>query len=117
MDTRNIVKQYFDNVNAGEWDKWLNLFDENIVMDEQLSGHIEGINDLAKSIEGLRSSPKFQNHLLEFVVEGNRAMANWHLQTTRPDGKNIEVKGVNYYKIKNGKIIYFANFHDTLPFR
>lgn len=117
MDTREIVKTYFEYVNSGRWDDYLNLFDENIVMNEQLSGHIEGIEALGKSIEGLRKSPKFLNNLLESVVEGNSAMATWHLKTIGPKGKPIDVKGVNYYKIKNGKIVYFANFHDTVPFK
>jgi len=84
-------------------------------MDEQLLGHIEGKAALSKGIEGLRNNPDFHNVPLEMVIEGNRAMVVCHL-TTPYGKKKVDIKLANYYKIKNGKIIYFANFHDTAPF-
>jgi ketosteroid isomerase-like protein len=117
MDTRQVVTKYFEYVNTARWDDWLALFDENIVMDEQLGGHIEGIAALSKSIEGLRTSPKFKNHPVKMVVEGNRAMVVWHIETAGPKGERIEADGANYYEVKNGKIKYFANYHDSKPFK
>lgn len=115
MDTREIVTKYFEYVNAGKWDDYLTLFDDNIVMDEQLGGHIEGIEAVRQEIEGLRNSPKFQNHPQEMVIEGDRAMVIWHIETLGPKGEPIEADGVNYYRIKDGKIVYFANYH--APFK
>ncbi len=116
MDTRQIVTNYFDYVNSGRWDDYLNLFADNIVMDEQLMGHVEGMDHLRQSIEGLRHQPKFQNRPREIVVEGDRAMAIWHISAFGPNGAPIEADGVNFYRIKDGKISYFANYHDTRPF-
>ena len=117
MNTREIVTKYFEYVNAGKWDDYLDLFDENVVMDEQLMGHMEGKATLAHGIEALKNSPKFQNHPQEMVVEGDEAMVIWHIETVGPKGEPIDAKGVNYFKVANGKIAYFSNYHDTAPFK
>jgi ketosteroid isomerase-like protein len=117
MKARELVERYFEYVNAGRWDDYLGLFADDVVMDEQLSGHIEGIEALAKGIEGLRTSTFFKNHPLKIVAEQNLAMATWRIETVGPNGERIEAKGANYFEIENGKIKYFANFHDTVPFK
>lgn len=117
MDTRQIVTRYFEYVNSGRWDDWLALFADDIVMDEQLGGHVEGIKNLAKSIEGLRGSKNFKNHPRKFFVDGDTAAVVWHIETVGPKGERIEADGVNYYEIKNGKIAYFRNYHDSRPFK
>jgi ketosteroid isomerase-like protein len=116
MDTREIVTSYFDCVNTGRWDDYLELFADNIVMDEQLMGHVEGLDHLRNSIQMLRAQPEFRNRPKEIVVEGNRAMAIWHITAPLPTGQKIEADGVNFYRIENGKIAYFSNYHDTAPF-
>lgn len=116
MDTRTVVETYFEYVNAGRWDDYLTLFADDIVMDEQLLGRVEGKEELAKGIEGLRGNPDFRNYPKEIVVEGDRAMAMWNIQSPMPNGKKLDLKGVNFFKVADGKIAYFANFHDTAPF-
>jgi ketosteroid isomerase-like protein len=116
MQTREIIDRYFEYVNSGRWDDYLTLFADDIVMDEQLLGHVEGIKLLAAGIEGLRGNPGFRNRPRDIVVEGDKAMATWRLTAPQPDGPAIEVSGANYYEIREGKIAYFANFHDTAPF-
>jgi limonene-1,2-epoxide hydrolase len=34
----------------------------------------------------------------------------------KPGGGQLDVKGVNFYRVRDGKIVYFANYHDTKPF-
>ena len=116
ISTREVVTKYFEAVNAGKWDEYLSLFADDIVMDEQLMGHIEGIKTVRDSIEGLRKAKKFKNLPVEIVVEGDKAMVQWHIETLGPNNEPIEAKGVNFYRIRDGKIEYFANFHDTKPF-
>jgi steroid delta-isomerase-like uncharacterized protein len=116
MNTREIVTKYFELVNAGRWDEYLDLFAEDVVMDEQILGHVEGRAHLAQGIENLRRAPKFQNHALEIVVEGDRAMAVWHIEAIPAPGVSLDLKGANYYRIEKGKIAYFSNYHDTAPF-
>ncbi len=116
MDTRDVVTKYFDYVNTGRWDDYLTLFDDHIVMDEQLMGHVEGIDHLRQGIEMLRANPGFRNRPREIVVDGDKAMAVWHISAPLPNGKSIEADGANFYRIKDGKIVYFSNYHDTKPF-
>jgi ketosteroid isomerase-like protein len=116
MDTREIVELYFNFVNKHDWEGYLSLFAEDVVMDEQLMGHMEGIDAVRKGIEVLRNNPGFRNEPREIVVEGNRAMALWHITAPLPDGSKIEADGANFYRIKSGKIAYFTNRHDPNPF-
>ena len=116
MNTREIVTEYFECVNSGRWDDYLTLFDDNVIMDEQLMGHLEGIAAVRAGVEQLRNAPEFQNQPLEIVVEGDRAMAVWHITAIGPGGVSIEATGANFYRMAGGKIVYFANYHDTAPF-
>lgn len=117
MTTKEVITSYFEYVNSGQWDNWLSLFDENVIMDEQLLGHIEGKEILAKSIDGLRDNKDFRNFPLEMIVEENKAVVLWNIKSPKPDGSLLDVKGANFFKIKNGKIVYFSNFHDTSVFK
>jgi len=118
MDTREVVTKYFDSVNKGDWDTWLTLFDDNVVMDEQLAGHVEGIDILRGAVGALKKGySKFQNTPLEVVVEGDRAMIVWQIDAANAAGVPITAKGANFFIVKNGKIVYMANFHDTVPFK
>lgn len=116
MSAKEVVIKYFECVNSGRWDDYLDLFADDIVMEEQLLGHIEGKEALAKGIEGLRDNPDFRNFPLEIVAEDDKVMATWNIKSPKPDGSTLDLKGANFYKIKDGKIVYFANFHDTAVF-
>jgi ketosteroid isomerase-like protein len=118
MNTREVVKKYFQYVNEGNWDAWLTLFDENIVMDEQLAGHLEGIEVLRGAVGGLkRGYSKFQNNPLKILIDGEDAMIKWEIDAANASGVPIKAKGVNQFIVKNGKITYMANFHDSVPFK
>jgi ketosteroid isomerase-like protein len=93
------------------------LFADDIVMDEQVLGRVEGMAQLREGIEGLRKNPGFRNYPGEIVVEGDRAMAVWHIVAPQLDGSTLELDGANFFRIKNGKIAYFSNYHDTAPFK
>ena len=118
MSTKEVVETYFYLVNIGNWDKWVTLFNDDIVMDEQLAGHLEGIGTLKGAVEGLKKGySKFINRPLEVLLEGEKAMALWHIEAANAKGVPIDAKGVNYFIVTNGKISYFSNFHDTVPFK
>jgi hypothetical protein len=44
-------------------------------------------------------------------------MVCWNIQSHLPDGTKLDLKGANFYRVKDGKIVYFSNFHDTMPFK
>lgn len=115
MNTRDIVTRYYQLVNQGDWDGWLDLFAENQVMDEQLAGHIEGKDALRQLVEGFPTV--FQNVPRHIIVEGEQAAVVSHISTTTARGGSIEVDVANYFRIVDGRIDYMANFHDTVPFK
>lgn len=117
MNTKDVINKYYDSVNAGDWDTWLTLFDDNVVLDEQLAGHIEGIGILQGAIDGIeRGYSKFQNYPNQIVIDGNEACVVSHISAANAQGVPIEANVANYFRLKNGKITYMANFHDTRPF-
>ncbi len=117
MNTQEVIDKYYDAANAGDWNTWLTLFDDNVVIDEQLAGHLVGIGTLRGAIGGIeRGYSKFQNHPTHIVVDGNQGCAVSHISAANASGVPIEANVANYFQIQNGKITYMANFHDTRPF-
>ena len=119
MDTRTVIDRYYETVNAGDWPSWLALFDDHIVIDEQLAGHLEGIETLRGAVGGLeRGYSKFLMHPEHVVVDGDEACVVWHCEAANASGVPIDARGANYFRVGDNKtIVYMANFHDTVPFQ
>lgn len=118
MDTRQVIDAYYESVNKGDWDTWLTLFDDHIVIDEQLAGHVEGIEILRGAVGGMKTGySKFQNVPKHIVVNGDEGTVISHISAANAAGTPIEANVANYFKLANGKIVYMANFHDSVPFR
>lgn len=117
MNSREIIDAYYEYVNAGDWDAWLTLFADDIVMDEQLAGHVDGIDVLRGAVDGLKAGySKFLNLPRQVVVEGDRGCVVSRIEAANASGVPIVANVANYFEIKNGKIVYMANFHDSVPF-
>jgi ketosteroid isomerase-like protein len=120
MEARQIIEQYYVHANAGEWDKWCDLFSEDMVMDEQLAGRIETLATLRPMMAGMGTAyAKFQNRPKHILVDGEEAAVVSHisaLAAKHPD-KPIEAEVMNYFRVTGGKIVYMANFHDSRPFQ
>ena len=43
---QDVIDRYYETANAGDWDAWCDLFTDDMVMDEQLAGHIEALATL-----------------------------------------------------------------------
>ncbi|MDQ4069354.1 MAG: nuclear transport factor 2 family protein [Actinomycetota bacterium] len=115
---REVIGQYYSYVNAGDWDGWLTLMDENIVVDEQLAGHAEGAATLAGIGEVIKKGySKFQMHPLRIVVQGEQAAVVWRTDSANAAGVPIDAIGANYFQVRNGKITYVRTIHDSVPFK
>ncbi|MGK3982554.1 nuclear transport factor 2 family protein [Sorangium sp. So ce136] len=117
MSTHEIIDSYYGSVNRGDWDTWLTLFTDDVVIDEQLAGHVEGIGVLRGAVDGLkRGYSRFQNVPRHIVVEGDEACVVSRISAANATGVPIEANVANYFRLRDGKIAYMANFHDSLPF-
>jgi ketosteroid isomerase-like protein len=117
MNTKDIINKYYESANAGDWNTWVSLFADNMVMDEQLAGHLEGIETLRGAIGGIETGySRFQNQPRQMVINGNEACVVSHISAANASGISIEANVANYFRIENNKISYMSNFHDTRPF-
>jgi ketosteroid isomerase-like protein len=117
MTTKEIIQTYYDSVNRGDWDTWLTLFAEDVVIDEQLAGHVEGAAILRGAVGGMKKGySKFFNRPQHTVINGNEACVVSEIDAANAAGVPIKAHVANYFKIKAGKIVYMANFHDSRPF-
>ena len=99
----DVIDRYYRYANAGDWDRWCDLFTENTVMDEQLGGHVEGRSTL-------------QNEPRRVIASGSEGAVVSHISAVNAAGKAIEAEVMNYFRLDGDKIAYMANFHDTKPF-
>jgi uncharacterized protein (TIGR02246 family) len=117
MSTREVVNRYYEFANLGDWEAWTDLFAENLVMDEQLGGHVEGRTALRAMMRGFHSVyTAFHNRPKHIVVDGDEAAVVSHISATTRTFETIEADVVNYFRVVGGRIAYLANFHDTVPF-
>jgi hypothetical protein len=126
MTTREVIDRYYDCVNRGAWEEYLTLFSDDVVCDEQLAGHLAGIDVLRGTIDGISNAYRvFRMHPQRIVIEGDTACVVWHCEAQNSHGVPIAypndpdrpVIGANYFQIQNGKIVYMRTIHDSLPFQ
>ena len=118
MTTRQLIDKYYECANAGDWDAWCDLFTDDMVMDEQLAGHIEGLDALRPMMGGMDEAySRFQNVPKRIIVSGDEAAVISHISAANAAGVAIEAEVMNYFRMENGKIAYMANFHDSVPFK
>lgn len=58
----------------------------------------------------------FANRPQHFVIDGEQAAVISHISGRTKGGDSIEAQVCNYFRVTDGKIVYFANFHDSVPF-
>jgi ketosteroid isomerase-like protein len=117
--TREVLDKYYEYANAGDWDAWLTLFTDDIVMDEQLAGHVETLATLTAMMAGMGNTwERFANVPTKFVIDGNNAAVLSHISgvVAGKADRPVEAEVVNYFELRDGKIAYFKNVHDTRPF-
>lgn len=120
MNTREIIETYYVLANSGEWGKWCDLFSNDMIMDEQLAGRIEGLEVLRPMMAGMgQAYAKFQNHPKHVLVDGSQAAVVSHISARAAKFPDIPIEAevMNYFTVEGGKITYMANFHDSKPFK
>lgn len=118
--TREVVDLYYQHANAGNWDAWCDLFAPDYQMEEQLGGHIEGLDTLRGMMKGFPDVyARFQNVPRQIVVDGIHATVVSHISALASKfmDRPIEADVTNYFRIEDGKIKFMQNFHDSRPFK
>ena len=119
MENHETIRKYYEYANAGQWDAWCDLFTDDMVMEEQLAGHIVGLAKLRPMMAGMgQAYAKFQNVSKAILVQGDEGAVLSHISARAakyPD-EPIEADVMNYFRFKNGKISYMQNCHDSKPF-
>ncbi len=117
-DVREVLADYYRYANAGDWHRWCDLFADDMVMDEQLAGRIEGRGTLRALMDGMAELyASFQNVPSQVLVDGDEAAVVSHITARSSSGRPIEADAMNYFRIEHGLITYMANHHDTRPFQ
>ena len=117
MDTRAVIDRYYETAAVGDWDSWLTLFDDDVVVDEQIAGHAEGKGGFLGAVEAIKKGySKFLMIPEHIVIEGDQAAVIWHFEGANRAGVPMDVRGANYFKVTDGLITYMANFHDKGAF-
>ncbi|MGH9265193.1 MAG: nuclear transport factor 2 family protein [Acidimicrobiales bacterium] len=115
---REVIGQYYNYVNAGDWDGWLTLMDDDLVVDEQIDGHVEGKSNILGIGDHFRKVySKFLMHPMHIIVQGEQAAVIWQNESANAAGVPISAIGANYFQVRNGKITYMRTIHDTVPFK
>ncbi|WP_405877963.1 nuclear transport factor 2 family protein [Streptomyces sp. NBC_01136] len=118
MDTRDVITRYYELASQGDWASFVDLFAVDMVLDEQLAGHVEGRQTLSEMLAGFPDLyASFTNAPRHVVVDGEQAAVVSHISATTHTGDAIEADVANYFRVVGGRITYLANFHDTVPFR
>lgn len=120
MNNREIIEKYYEYANAGAWDKWCDLFTDDMIMDEQLAGHIETLATLREMMKGMGASyAVFKNEVKQILVDGDKAASVSHISAKAAKFPDIPIEAnvMNYFVLRDGKISYMANFHDSKPFK
>ena len=116
-ETRDVIDRYYKASEAHDRDTWYSLFSPKLIVDEQILGHIEGLDNLQASMKKLDGAyERFQNAPKHTVVDGGQACVISHISALTTDGVAIECGVSNYFRVEGGEIVYMANYHDTVPF-
>lgn len=128
MGTRDVIDRYYACVNNGDWAGYLALFSDDSIWDDQIGGHLVGIDMIRSLIERFPTAfSRLQMLPQRVVIEGEAGVVVWRVEAavasgvpiaypTNPDRSTRQVIGANYFQVQNEKIVYMRSVHDTQPF-
>ena len=125
MTTEETIEQYFGCVDRGAWDECAALFNDDVVVDDQLAGRFTGTDALRRGMDAIRSGARvFQVQPQHTFVTGDAGCVIWRVEAeskqgeklTYPDHPDRPVIGASHFQLRNGKISYMRTIHDSVPF-
>jgi limonene-1,2-epoxide hydrolase len=61
--------------------------------------------------------PEFSNKPLRVLTDGTEAAVVSRIDARTGSGKTLSAEVMAYFQLKGDRISYFANYHDTVPFK
>jgi steroid delta-isomerase-like uncharacterized protein len=127
MSNRDLLEQYVELYNEGDLDGVIALYAEDAVqlMPDGLFEGRSAIRDrLAKELAAFSD---LAHRVVSYVGEGDAFADEWVFVGThtgpfvlpdgselRPTGKRVEVKGMEFVEVRNGKIVADNMYYDNL---
>ena len=128
MDTnRQLLERYVELYNAGELDACMELYAEDAVQ-RMHDGIFEGVQAIRERLaRDLTAFPDAKYVVESFFAEGDKFGDEWTFTGTNtgplrlpdgtlapPTGKPVEIKGMEFVEVRDGKIVVDNLYYDFL---
>src|SRR5213078_660262 len=128
MDTnKELLERYVELYNAGDLDACMELYAEHASQRMQ-DGVFEGIDAITERLaRDLTAFPDANYVVDSFFAEGDKFADEWTFTGTNtgplrlpdgteipPTGKRVEIKGMEYVEVRDGKIVADNLYYDFL---
>jgi len=128
METnKELLERYVELYNAGDLDACMELYAED-ASQRMHDGVFEGIDAIAERLaRDLTSFPDAKYVVDSFFAEGDKFGDEWTFTGTNtgplrlpdgseipPTGKPVEIKGMEYVEVRDGKIVVDNLYYDFL---
>lgn len=119
--TEQDLSDLFDAFNRHDIDGVMQYFADDCVFyavagDECFGSTIEGADAIAGAFTTVFNTVKNANWAHDnHFISGDNAVSEWTFTGEMNDGKRIEARGVDIFKIKNGKIVCKNAFRKQRP--
>jgi steroid delta-isomerase-like uncharacterized protein len=126
-DNRKLLERYVELYNAGDLNACMELYAEDAV---QLmhDGIFEGLSEIHDRLaRDLTAFPDARYTVASFVEQGDSFADEWIFRGTHtapfplpdgtelpPTGKRIEIRGMEYVRMREGKIVVDNLYYDNL---
>ncbi|AFZ66742.1 ketosteroid isomerase-related protein [Deinococcus peraridilitoris] len=121
--TLDVLRRYYDAFNAGDWDTFFGLLNENVVHDLNQGGREEGLDAFRQFIDRMNRS--YRERLTDIVVlaspDGSRAAAEYIVHGTylatdeglpEARGQTYVLPGGAFFEVADGKITRVTNYYN-----
>lgn len=124
-DNKTLVRRFYEEVwNRGNVGVATEIFADNYVRHDLRPTEADpGGAGQAKIAAGFRAAfPDLSFHLDLIVAEGDIVVARWTAEGTHtgpwggiePTGKHVRFSGVNFFRLRDGKVVEIWNHRDDL---
>jgi steroid delta-isomerase-like uncharacterized protein len=124
MDNKRQIERLFDEVlNRGKLEFLYELIPEDYVDHSPVPGQEPGATGVRKKIEAMRAAfPDLQFYLEDIIAQDRMVAARYHWQGTQSgefmgmpaSGRKVDVKGMDFYRLKDGKLVEHWDSIDQL---